>query len=198
MADRNSKWSEASPLISLALMHSLVRTRTGESGHTSVTNLDVHDLARLARTYGLGTFYIVSPVESQQAHVKRIMDHWTTGFGATYNPHRAEALRIVQICSDLEAVLAAESDRHGRKPVLIGTAARKISNKIIDYGDVYDRMLSAGSPIVLVFGTGHGLHEDAARKCDAFLKPITAGEDYNHLSVRSAATITVDRIFSSM
>ena len=198
MVDRNKKRSETAPLISIALLHSLVKTRDGKSGHTSVTNLDVHDIARLGRTYGIGAFYVVTEVPSQQAHAARIMDHWITGHGAAYNPHRMAALKIVSVVENLETVQEQEKDRTGTVPALIGTAARKISNKIIDYADVYDRMLSAGSPVVLVFGTGSGLHEEAVRKCDAFLKPITGIGDYNHLSVRSAATITIDRIFSSM
>ena len=198
MVDRNKKWTETAPLISIALLHSLVKTRDGNAGHTSVTNLDVHDIARLGRTFGIGAFYVVTEVPSQQAHAARIVDHWISGHGAVYNPHRMEALKIVSIVDNLEAVRKQETDRTGTIPALVGTAARKISNKIIDYADVYDRMLCAGSPVVLVFGTGSGLHEEAVRECDAFLKPITGIGDYNHLSVRSAATITIDRIFSSM
>lgn len=198
MVERNSTWPEKAPLISIALMHVMVRTRQGTSGHTSVTNLDVHDLARLSRTYGLGAFYVVTPVASQQNHARRIIEHWTVGPGAAYNPDRCVALQTVRIVDSLESVISAEMEKHGREPSLVGTAATEICNKTIDYGDVYDRMLSAGSPVVLVFGTGSGLHDEAVRKCDAFLKPIRGVDEYNHLSVRSAATITVDRLFSSM
>lgn len=198
MAQGNSKRTAKHDLISIVLMHTDVLMRDGSPGCTSVTNLDVHDLARLSRTFGLHACFMVTPVTSQQRHTARIIDHWTSGHGAAYNPDRMEAIRTVRISHSLDSVSENLAADYGRSPVMIGTAARNIANKVIDYGDVCDRMLSADRPVALVFGTGWGLHENAVRMCDAFLKPIDGIDDYNHLSVRSAVAITIDRLISTM
>nr|WP_269089404.1 RNA methyltransferase [Thermotomaculum hydrothermale] len=178
----------------MALLHYLIKKRDGSLGFTSITNLDIHDIARLSKTFELGKFFVVSPVESQKEHARAIVDHWTKGFGSTYNQFRREAFEKVEIIDTLEDCVSYIKNTTGKEPVIIGTAAKKIFNKIIDYSDVCDKMLSAGFPVLVVFGTGWGLHEEAAEKCHYFLEPIEGVLDYNHLSVRSAVTITVDRI----
>ncbi len=198
MAQRNTRRHSKNDLISIVLMHSDVMMRDGSPGCTSVTNLDVHDLARLSRTFGLHACFLVTPVVSQQQHATRIIDHWTAGHGAEYNPDRKEAISTVRISESLAKVKQDLCEDYDNSPMLIGTAARIITNKVIDYGDVCDRMLSADRPVALVFGTGWGLHENAVRMCDAFLKPIDGIDDYNHLSVRSAVAITIDRLISTM
>ncbi len=198
MAQTDSKRHPKHDLISIVLMHADVMMRDGSPGCTSVTNLDVHDLARLSRTYGLHACFLVTPVTSQQEHAGRIIEHWTSGHGADYNPDRKEAIRTIRVSESLSSVRQNLSEDYDNPPALIGTAARIIANKVIDYGDVCDRMLSADRPIALVFGTGWGLHENAVRMCDAFLKPIDGIDEYNHLSVRSAVAITIDRLISTM
>ncbi len=172
----------------------MIKKRDGSLGFTSITNLDIHDIARLSKTYELGKFFVVSPVGSQKEHANAIVEHWTKGFGSTYNHFRKKAFEKVEIIDTLEDCVAFIKDKTGKEPVIVGTAAKKIFNKIIDYSDVCDKMLSAGFPVLLVFGTGWGLHEEAASKCHYFLEPIEGVGDYNHLSVRSAVTITIDRI----
>ena len=49
---------------------------------------------------------------------------------------------------------------------------------------------------VFIFGTGWGLHPEVLDKADAVMTPITGGDDgWNHLSVRSAVSITLDRFY---
>ena len=82
------------PRVALALVHfPVIRDRLGSVGATSVTPLNVHDLARAARTYGVAPLYVVTPLLSQQALVGRILNHYREGYGAGANPTRAEALR---------------------------------------------------------------------------------------------------------
>jgi len=50
-------------------------------------------------------------------------------------------------------------------------------------------------PFLLLLGTGWGLVEEVFDKSDYVLEPISGGGDYNHLSVRSAASIMLDRLF---
>jgi hypothetical protein len=47
---------------------------------------------------------------------------------------------------------------------------------------------------VLVFGTGWGLTEEVLGRADDLLEPILGTGAYNHLSVRSAAAIILDRL----
>lgn len=51
-----------------------------------------------------------------------------------------------------------------------------------------------GAPLVLVLGTGWGLVEEILEKADVILEPIRGMGDYNHLSVRAAAAIMLDRL----
>jgi hypothetical protein len=48
--------------------------------------------------------------------------------------------------------------------------------------------------ILLLFGTASGLHSSCLELCDKVLCPIEGGTGYNHLSVRSAVAIVLDRI----
>jgi len=51
-------------------------------------------------------------------------------------------------------------------------------------------------PVAFVFGTGSGLCGHVIDSCVAVMSPISGGLDnYNHLSVRSAVSITLDRFF---
>ena len=49
-------------------------------------------------------------------------------------------------------------------------------------------------PHLLVFGTGWGLAPEVIERADLVLEPICGPTDYNHLSVRSAAAIILDRL----
>lgn len=49
-------------------------------------------------------------------------------------------------------------------------------------------------PVLLVFGTGHGLAPEVLEGCDAILRPLRWMDGYNHLSVRAAAAIIMDRL----
>jgi Uncharacterized protein conserved in bacteria len=51
--------------------------------------------------------------------------------------------------------------------------------------------------VLVCFGTGWGIPEDFEVNFDGFLPPIVGITDFNHLSVRSAASIVLDRIILS-
>ena len=55
-------------------------------------------------------------------------------------------------------------------------------------------MIENGTPVLLVFGTAWGLTDDFMDRADHILEPLGGPETYNHLSVRSAAAIIVDRL----
>ncbi|NPV88618.1 RNA methyltransferase [Coprothermobacteraceae bacterium] len=159
---------------------------------TSVTNLDIHDIARLSRTYSLSDFWVVTPVKAQQEMIERILSYWNSDAGKAYNPHRAEALSLVRIAESLDAVSSELQKRYGRPPKLVATDARPYPN-MVDYEFVRN-LVKDEEPVVLILGTGHGIAYEVIQRMDYFLAPIRPKADYNHLSVRSAASILVDRI----
>ena len=54
-----------------------------------------------------------------------------------------------------------------------------------------------GETYLLVFGTGWGLSPEFVEKADYILDPICGPTDYNHLSVRAAAAVVLDRLMGS-
>ena len=48
-------------------------------------------------------------------------------------------------------------------------------------------------PVLFIFGTGRGLTQERLMASDFLLKPVKSFSDYNHLSVRSAVAIVLDR-----
>ncbi|MFH1982034.1 MAG: RNA methyltransferase [Pseudomonadota bacterium] len=178
--------------LSIALAHHPVQNKNGDTITSAVTNLDVHDLARAARTYGLDTVFVVTPLEDQARLIGRLVAHWVTGHGAVYNPKRREALEGVQIVESLAAVRAAVTRRHGTAPKMVATAARP-PGAVIDYA-AFRTLLTDGTPYVLVFGTAWGLSPSFMETADHVLAPIQGPGPYNHLSVRAAAAIILDRL----
>ncbi|HXW86259.1 MAG TPA: RNA methyltransferase, partial [Candidatus Bathyarchaeia archaeon] len=99
-----------------------------KEGVSSVTSLDVHDIARSACTYGIKHFFIVTPLRDQQQVVQRLLDFWTDGPGIEYNKNRHEAVRAVSICSSLDEAMAKIEMQEGKKPICIATSARTLSH----------------------------------------------------------------------
>jgi hypothetical protein len=56
-------------------------------------------------------------------------------------------------------------------------------------------MLKDGNLYLLIFGTAWGLPENFIAEADYILNPVIGNTDYNHLSVRSAVAIILDRLF---
>jgi len=183
------------PRVALALVHyPVIRDRFGGVGATSVSPLNIHDLARAARTYGVAPLYVVTPLLSQQALIGRILSHYREGYGAGANPTRAEALRDVVLSGSINEALDDLCRRRGGYPSVVGTAARQ-GPKSIGYPDLAARMMENSRTWLLLFGTGWGLGPEAAAQCDFFLGPVRGPGEFNHLSVRSAVAIILDRLF---
>ena len=64
---------------------------------------------------------------------------------------------------------------------------------MVSFGTLRE-ILSDRKPYVLTLGTAWGLSQEFIEKADYILEPITGVSDYNHLSVRSAASIILDRL----
>ena len=178
----------------IGLVHGPVVLKDGKVGTVSLTNLDVHDIARVSRTYGLGGFEVVSPLRDQLALAARIVAHWREGPGLAANPDRAEALSLVRLHEGLDAALAAVTADHGREAALVATSAKGPAN--LSFAAA--RELIAARPTLVVLGTGHGLADEVLRRADGILPPLRPFSDYNHLSVRAAAGILTDRLLGDV
>lgn len=177
-----------------ALMHADVMVRGSDQvGTTSVTSIDIHDIARSAKTYGLEQFFIVTPLRDQQHIVTTLLDFWQKGAGFEYNESRFEALKQVNLLDSLDQVIESIEKKEGKKPLLVVTSAREMGNiPTISYDD-QTIVWAHKRPVLLIFGTGGGLSEALIARCDYLLKPIKGFSSYNHLSVRSAAAVIFDR-----
>ncbi len=176
-------------------MHYPVYNKSNEVIASAVTNLDIHDIARCAKTYGISKYYIVTPLEEQAVLVKKIIRHWTDGYGAKYNSDRQRALELVDVKDDIAALVEDIEKKTAKKPKIIVTAAKKYA-KSISYLDLKEVISSRGDDYLLLFGTGWGLEKSIISSADYILEPVIGRTDYNHLSVRSAVAIILDRLFS--
>lgn len=185
----------SAPGVHCALVHHPVRDRDGHVVTSAITNVDVHDLARSARTYQLSGYWVVSPIAAQRLLVDRILDHWRNGAGARRVPERTRALAICSPVESVDAAIAAISDREGASPELWVTAAKAPPGKTLtSWAEGRERLASRARPVLILFGTAHGLHGALMERADVVLAPIEPGSDFNHLSVRAAAAITFDRL----
>lgn len=176
-----------------ALVHFPVLNKNGDRIASAITPLDLHDLARLGATYNARRVFIITPLEDQQRLADRVLNHWLKGYGGMYNPDRRHALERVCVVSSLEKTLALVKEAEGVDPLLLGTDARvqKCAPMSFERGR---ELLAQGAVAMLVFGTAWGLHEDILSRMDGILPPIPGVDGYNHLSVRTAAAIIVDRL----
>ncbi len=180
------------PGVYLALVHHPIRDRAGGTITTSVTNLDVHDIARSARTYGLSGYFIVTPIEAQRALVRHIMSYWREGGGAKRVPERAQALSIVREVPSFADAVAAVEAAEGARPVTVTTDARSAGDPR-SFDEVREMVRGRTKPVLLVFGTGYGLAAEVFDATDVRLAPVRPG-GYNHLAVRAAVSIILDRL----
>lgn len=180
--------------VSLALVHYPTVNKHGAVVATSITNLDIHDLSRAARTYGVERVYLVHPYEGQQQFLATVLGHWRDGWGADYNPTRRDALDVAEGALDLGDVASRIAGRHGARPAFVATSARPHPNAVT-FDGLRARIAGTAEPVCLVFGTGWGLHPEVMAEMDLILEPIRGRTGWNHLSVRSAVSIILDRLF---
>jgi len=176
-------------------VHYPVLDKRGEKSSTAITGMDLHDIARACRTYGIKKYLLVTPIAQQREMAKRIIDHWTKGWGSTYNPDRREAFERLKVFASVNRALAWIREREKAEPYKIATTA-KHHDGAIHWLTLKRKILQDDLRPVFIFGTGWGLHSEVLDSSDAVMTPILGGDDgWNHLSVRSAVSITLDRFF---
>ena len=177
----------------VGLVHYPVYNKNMEIITTSVANLDIHDIARNVATYGVDQYYIIHPLQSQQKMISDILDFWQKGYGAAYNPDRKTALDKVRFQSSLEKVLIAMQEQFQLPIKVIVTDAQEHS-QTIGYLELREQLQEKDNCYLLLFGTGWGLEKELMEQADYRLPPVKGFGGYNHLSVRSAASIILDRL----
>ncbi len=182
------------PSIYIAVLHYPVYNRSGQVVATSVANMDIHDISRTAKTYGVERFYIVTPIMEQRELVGKILRHWQSGYGAVFNPSRRKAFDITICARDLQEVIDSIKKEKDADIKLVATGAGFKENTIT-YESLRKEILSDDKRTYLIlFGTGSGLISEVIENADFRLEPIMGKNGYNHLSVRSAAAIVLDRL----
>ena len=181
------------PKLSVALLHHPVKNKHGEIITSAVTNLDLHDIARIAKTYGVESFYVVTPLEDQRALVEKIVSHWIDGWGGTYNPKRKAALSLVKVKDSLAQVVEDMKADTGTDARVVVTCASEKQNAL-RFDEFRNRLNDPEHSYLLAFGTAWGLTDEFIESADFVLEPIKGKTEYNHLPVRSAVAIILDRL----
>lgn len=181
--------------IAVGLVHYPVYDKAGAVVCTNVTNLDVHDIARACRTYGVERYYVINPMKEQVMFVSRMLDFWRTGKGSNYNPMRKTALTMVQMADSVDA---AVRDWDCSPQIITTSAKAHVGVEPVDFRSLRHEIESLEKNYFLIFGTGYGLEESVLRNT-RLLEPIRGAstEDYRHLSVRSAVSICLDRLLGA-
>jgi hypothetical protein len=173
--------------IYVALIHYPVYNKNKKVVSTCITGVDLHDIARSALTYGIKKYFVVNPQAAQIAFAKRIVDCWKKDESYTHNWTRAEAFSRLELAGTLEEVMAKL-----KNPILVMTSARPKSN--ITYAKLRLMFKKLKRPVLILFGTGWGMADELFKQADYVLPPIKGKGSYNHLSVRSAAAVIMDRL----
>lgn len=177
----------------MGLVHFPVYNKSREKIVSAVTTLDIHDLARLAKTYDVRRLFIITPLDDQQKMVRRILRHWTEGYGGRYNQDRKAALECVCVVGSVAQALAQIGEKEGEPPLSIATDAAYQEERSVSYREAREWVWK-DRVVALMFGTAWGLHKEAISEADHILAPIPGRRGYNHLSVRTAAAIILDRL----
>jgi tRNA (guanine37-N1)-methyltransferase len=177
----------------VALLHHPVYDKNGQVVTTAVTNMDIHDIARSSRTYGITRFFVVTPVKALQKLALKIIDHWEAGYGSQYNVTRKEALALARIRDTLDDVIIEIEREYGEKPTVVVTSAKSGAMRT-SFAELREMLEKKTRPFLILLGTGWGLTQEVFSQADYVLESIQGATDYNHLSVRSAAAIIFDRL----
>ncbi len=192
------------PRIYLGLVHYPINNKRGEVVTTSVTNLDIHDISRSCRTFGVTNYFLITPLKAQQGLLKRILGHWSEDKSSVYNPDRSDALNVARCVSSIDDAVSTivETEKglgnSDQEPFVVVTGANfKDHDGLAE--DLKEKLKIDKRPILLLFGTGWGLTAPIVEGADYRLGPIFGSslDGYNHLSVRSAVAIYLDRLLGA-
>jgi hypothetical protein len=177
----------------VALIHYPVVDRNGRIVTSAITSLDLHDIARSSRTYGVSAFFVLHPVADQREFATRVIEHWKTGYGRQFDSRRREALDLIRIVTELDEAIVEAERLGGVRPIIVYTSARASGG--LGYEELRAQIERPDAPpVLLLFGTGFGMTPAMLERADLALAPLLGPGEYNHLSVRAAAGIILDRL----
>ena len=179
--------------LAVCLLHEGMIDKAGNEVTTSLTLIDIHDISRSAKTYGLIHAYIAHPSLALHQLAMRLTSHWKEGYGSTYNPDRKSALDNMTALYTLEEIIDDLEKQTGKKPILVATSAKGGGGRT-SYSQLKQSLHSDDNVYLLMLGTGWGMGDALLERAELFLEPIYGPGDYNHLSVRSACAIMLDRL----
>lgn len=170
-----------------------MKNKNGATIASAVTNLDLHDIARIGKTFGVAAFYVVTPLADQKTLVEKIKAHWVKGWGGVHNPDRREALAIIRV-RDTLAQAVDEIRNETAKPVRVVVTCAAEQSQRVGFDAFREQLKLPDNAYLLVFGTASGLADEVIASADVVLAPIKGRNGYNHLPVRAAVAIILDRI----
>jgi len=191
---------------SIALVHDPVVGKSGETMVSSITTLDIHDMARIGKTYGARAVYIVTPVLDQKLMVERIIGHWLgdeaqqagsprrSALTAQAGVRRVEALSLIKAVPSVEDA-AADAGKRANVVKLLATSASADAGAITPDG--FATAAGEADEWIIMFGTAYGLAPELLNKADRRLASVLGRGEFNHLPVRAASAIILDRLFGS-
>ncbi len=177
----------------VALVHYPVLNRRGETVTSAITNINVHDLSRSARTFGVKRVFMITPIQEQAELIRHIQDVWNTNDGQLHESRRAEALSRLCVVASLEDAIASVTEQEGERPLVVSTSAID-GMEDSSFDEVSSLIRENDKAVLLTFGTGWGLAPEVLNEADLKLEPISGFDEYNHLSVRAAFAIIIDRL----
>ncbi len=176
----------------IALLHYPIYNKRGDVVTTCITGFDLHDIARTAATYGIKKYFVVNPLPTQREFAKKIFEFWMDETSLEFNWTRAEAFKLISIQENLDAAVDAVMKDEGRRPKLIATSAKPQGST--KFEELKVEIRNSSNPYLIVMGTGWGIEDKYFANFDLVLEPIVGPNPYNHLSVRSATAIILDRL----
>ena len=182
-------------MLYIVLLHYPVYNKEGKIVNTAIANMDIHDIARLAKTYGAQGFYVINPILEQCNLAQEIISHWQEGYGANYNKFRQAAFELIRIKENLSAACDEIAQESGYVPRTIVTGAN-FEGDLLKFTELREILQNSNLPFFLIFGTGSGIAAEVVNMADYRLEPIRGQDNYNHLAVRSAVAIVLDRVMS--
>lgn len=177
----------------VGLVHYPIYNKRMDVIASAVTNFDIHDIARTCRTYDVERYYLIHPLDVQRQIIEKIVGYWQNGYGRVYNPDRSNALDLVCYQQSIASTAADVEHITGQKPYIVTTDARTYPNTVT-YSFMRSKLEAGERPVLLLFGTGFGIEAETMKQFDYILEPVYGSGSYNHLCVRSAVAIILDRL----
>lgn len=178
--------------LDLALVHHPVKNRHGDVIAATSQEFDLMDAARLALTYDVRRLYIVQTIPAQRAMIERLIAH---GRASDRDVAARGSFERTVLVSSIQEAITHASTRTGKTPQVWSTSAQPRGD-VLSWSSARERLAGGVSALVLI-GKAWGLAPTVFEDADICLAAIDPGTGFNHLSVRAAMAIIVDRLLGA-